>query len=333
VDLDAFAAEHRAEWQRLRTLLGRPRRKLSADEVDELVLLYRRAATHLSMVQSRSPDPNLTTMLTRLVLQARAAVTPAAPGRWAALWRFFTVSFPLEVYQAGRWCAGVGVGFVGLVAVLILIVANDPGVALRFMTQDEIDSLVSHDFVAYYSSHPPQNFGFAVWTNNAWVSAVCLASGIILLPVLFVLWANALNTGLVGGVMVGNDRADVFFGLILVHGLLELTCVFVAAGVGLRIGWAWIAPGPDRTRGQAVAVAGRSGIVVALGLVPVLLVSGIVEAFVTPSPLPAVVKLALGALVWLAFLAYVVVLGAVAVREGASADLDLPDREPLTPIV
>lgn len=333
MDLDAFAAEHAAEWQRLRSLLRRSRRKLSAAEVDELVMLYRRAATHLSIVQTRSPDPNLTAMLSRLVLQARAAVTPAQGAHWAALLRFFTVSFPVAVYRAGLWCVGAAAGFVGLAAALILMVANDPGIALQFMTQAEIDRLVSHDFEAYYSSNAPQNFGFAVWTNNAWVSAVCLASGILLLPVLYVLWVNALNVGLVGGVMVGNDRADVFFGLILVHGLLELTCVFIAAGVGLRIGWAWIAPGPARTRGQAVATAGRSGIVVALGLVPVLLVSGIVEAFVTPSPLPAAVKLAIGALVWLAFAAYVVVLGAAAARQGGSADLDTLDREALAPMV
>ena len=108
--------------------------------------------------------------------------------------------------------------------------------------------------------------------------------------------------------MVGNGRADVFFGLIAIHGLLELTCVFIAAGVGLRIGWSWIAPGPLRTRTQALAATGRSGMVVALGLAAPLFVSGLVEAFVTPLPVPIPAKLAVGATVWLAFIAYVVVL-------------------------
>ena len=132
------------------------------------------------------------------------------------------------------------------------------------------------------------------------------------------LWDNALNVGLVGGVMVGNGRADVFFGLITIHGLLELTCIFIAAGVGLRVGWAWIAPGPLRTRGQALAETGRSGMVVALGLAVPLFVSGLVEAFVTPaagarsrSSSPS------GRWSGSAFLAYVVVFGARAASAGS----------------
>lgn len=333
VDLDAFAAEHGAEWYRLRMLLRQPRRKLSAAQVDELVMLYRRVATHLSVIQSRSPDPVLVAELSRLVLHARAAVTPSPGFRWAGLRRFFTVSFPLEVYLAGRWCVGVGLGFLAVAAAMIMVVVDDPTVPLNFMSQSQINDLVEHDFEAYYSSGPPQNFGFAVWTNNAWLSAICLASGVIVLPVLSVLWDNAFSVGLTGGVMISHERSDVFFGLILVHGMLELTCVFVAAGVGLRIAWSWIAPGPLRTRAQALAAAGRSGIAVALGLVPVLLISGIIEAFVTPAPIPTALKLTIGTLAWLAFLAYVVVLGQAAVRAGETSDVDVPDREALAPTV
>ena len=54
--------------------------------------------------------------------------------------------------------------------------------------------------------------------------------------------------------MVGYGRADIFFGLITPHGLLELTASSSAPGVGLRIGWAWIAPGPLLQPGAA---AGR----------------------------------------------------------------------------
>src|SRR5262249_18511544 len=80
VDLDAFVAEHEAEWRRLE-LLSR-RRRLSAGEADELVVLYQRAATHLSAVRSRLPDPSLVARLSRLVLTARAAVTGGKSFSW-----------------------------------------------------------------------------------------------------------------------------------------------------------------------------------------------------------------------------------------------------------
>ena len=333
MDLDAFVTEHGHEWNRLQVLAGKRRRKLSPDEVDELVVLYRRTATHLSVVRSRSADPTLVAWLSRLVLQARAAVTPSAGFSASALRRFFAVSFPSEVYRAGRWCLGVAAGFLGFSAVLIWLVATDPSISTALLSPEEIESLVNNDFEAYYSAYAPENFATLVWLNNAVVSAVCLAGGVLVLPALYLLFENALNLGVIGGVMVGNGGADVFFGLITVHGLLELTCVFIAGGVGLRVAWAWIAPGPLRTRTQSLARAGRSATVVALGLAAPLFVSGMVEAFVTPAPVPTEVKLAVGAVVWFAFLSYVVIAGGTAVRRGEGADVVAFEREPEAPTV
>ena len=89
--------------------------------------------------------------------------------------------------------------------------------------------------------------------------------GIAIIPVLVLLWMNIANVGVIGGFMVEAGRADVFYGLLLPHGLLELTIIFVAAGAGLRLGWSWIAPG-RRTRSQALATEGRAVGALALGL-------------------------------------------------------------------
>ncbi|HEX6872174.1 MAG TPA: stage II sporulation protein M, partial [Micromonosporaceae bacterium] len=324
---------HGAEWNRLQVLSTRRRSKLTATEVDELVLLYRRTATHLSVVRSRSADPTLVAWLSRLVLQARAAVAAPSGFSVSAIGRFLTVSFPAEIVRSWRWWVGVAAGFIALSGVLISMVAADQDIAFTFMSPAEIDDLVNKEFEAYYSTYAPQNFAALVWTNNAFVSAICLAGGVLILPTLYMLWQNAFNLGLVGGVMVGNGRSDVFFGLILVHGLLELTCIFIAAGVGLRVGWSWIAPGPTRTRAQALAESARSAMVVALGLCLPLFVSGLVEAFVTPLPLPIAFRLTVGTLVWLAFLVYVFGAGIRAVRRGESADVEAHERDALAPTV
>src|SRR5205085_7761227 len=127
--------------------------------------------------------------------------------------------------------------------------------------------LVGHDFADYYSAHPAADFAAQVWTNNALVAAGALVLGIALgLPTLFLLFENAANLGVAAGFMAAGDRLGIFFGLILPHGLLELTAVFIAAGTGLRLGWTVIDPGPRR-RADALGQEGRAAITVALGLV------------------------------------------------------------------
>ena len=102
--------------------------------------------------------------------------------------------------------------------------------------------------------------------------------------------------------MVGNGRADVFFGLITPHGLLELTCVFVAAGVGPADRLGLDRARPDLTRGQSLAEAGRSGDRWSPSAWSALLaVAALLEAFVTPSPVPVALRVGLGAMVWLRF--------------------------------
>ncbi|WP_144121972.1 stage II sporulation protein M [Catellatospora sichuanensis] len=313
MDLDAYVAEHRGEWRRLEALSRR--RKPTAAEADEMVLLYQRVATHLSVVRSRTPDPALVAELSRLVLSARAAITGAQPVDWRRVPRFLVHDLPLAIYQARRWWISAAVCFLLVAGAIAVWVIQDPTLPRAFgMTSAEIDSLVQHDFEDYYSEHFAPNFGLLVWTNNAWIAAQSLAAGVLLLPVALILWENALSIGLTGGLMIGHGRADVFFGLIAPHGLLELTAIFVAAGIGLRVGWSWVVPAPLLTRGQSLAVAARQGMVGAVGLVGVLAVAGLLEAFVTPSFLPLLVRDAIGVLVWTAFLAYVFVLGRRAER-------------------
>jgi uncharacterized membrane protein SpoIIM required for sporulation len=134
----------------------------------------------------------------------------------------------------------------------------------------------------------------------------------------------------VAGLMASAGRLDLFLGLITPHGLLELTAVFVAAGAGLKLGWTLVDPGPLR-RSDAVAAQGRATVGMALGLAVVLLVSGVIEAFVTPSGLPTWARVGIGVVAEVVFLAYVVVLGGRAARAGETGDVtaaEAGDRAP-----
>jgi hypothetical protein len=103
VDVDAFVVAHRSTWTRLDQLVKR-RNNLTGAEVDELVDLYQRVSTHLSMVRSSSSDSVLVGRLSSLVARARAAVTGAHAPLWSDVARFWTVSFPVVAYRgAGGW--------------------------------------------------------------------------------------------------------------------------------------------------------------------------------------------------------------------------------------
>lgn len=328
MDVDAFVLAHRATWDRLEHLVKR-RRRLTGDEVDELVDLYQRVSTHLSMVRSASADPVIVGRLSGLVARARSAVTGAHAPLWSEFTRFWTVSFPLVAYQTWRWWLSTAVVFFAVAGLIGVWVAGNPEVQSAIGTPTDIARLVNEDFASYYSENPAGSFALRVWINNSWVAAQCIAFAIVLgIPIPYVLFQNAANLGVTGGLMFNADKGDVFLGLLTPHGLLELTAVFLAAAAGMRLGWSVVAPG-DRPRGQVLAERGRAMIPVAVGLAVVLLVSGLIEALVTPSPFPTFVRIAIGAAAEVAFLAYVIHFGRRAVRAGETGDVaDAPDVVP-----
>jgi uncharacterized membrane protein SpoIIM required for sporulation len=320
MDLDAFVDVHRGEWDRLDQLSRR--RRLTGAEADELVSLYQRAATHLSVVRSASPDAVLAGRLSGTVARARGAVTGGHEPLWREFTRLITVSFPVAVYRARWWALGAALGSIVLALAVGFWVAATPDVQAALGTDAQIRQLVESDFENYYSQNAAAGFAAQVWTNNAWVAAQCFVLGITGIGVPYVLVSNAANVGVTAGLMAEHDRLGLFFGLITPHGLLELTAVFVAAAAGLKVFWALVEPGP-RPRSQALGEEGRAMVTVAIGLVGVLLVSGIVEAFVTPSGLPTWGRIGIGVAVWAAFLGYVAVLGRPAARAGETGDLDV----------
>ena len=323
MDLDAYVAAHSGEWSRLEDLVrraSRPRR-LSGTEVDELVDLYQRTATHLSVVQSAGPDPVLVARLSTLVARARGVVAGGRRAVWADVSQFLRADFPALVYRTRWWSIGATALFLVVAFAFGVWIAGSPEAQLAAAPPEVVQRLVSEDFENYYSSNPAQDFAAQVFTNNAYIAAQAILFGVLLgLPVLYVLLSNAANVGITGGLMAANDRTGLFFGLILPHGLLELTAVFVACGLGLKLGWTVVDPG-SRTRARALGEEGRALVSGALGLALVLFVSGLVEAYVTPSPLPTWARLAIGVLVEVLFLVWIGVLGRRAHLAGRTGDL------------
>jgi uncharacterized membrane protein SpoIIM required for sporulation len=267
--------------------------------------------------------------LSGLVAQARSAVTGAHAPLWREFTRFWTVSFPVAAYRSWRWWVGTAIAFFFVTALIAVWVSGNPEVQSALRTPSEIDELVNNDFASYYSENPAGSFGLQVWVNNSLVAAQCIAYAILLgIPIPYLLFRNAENLGVIAGFMFDAGKADIFLGLLTPHGLIELTAVFLAAAAGMRLGWSVVSPG-NRPRGQVLAEQGRAVVSVAVGLVVVLLVAGLIEALVTPSPLPTIARIGIGVAAEIAFLTYVFHFGRKAVRAGETGDVDdAPDLVP-----
>ncbi|QCB93158.1 stage II sporulation protein M [Cellulomonas shaoxiangyii] len=316
MDLDAWTRARTPRWTRLDALVRA--RRLDGAQADELVRLYQATATDLSAVRSAAPDPETVTRLSQLLARARGRLAGAHAPAWSDVARFVAVSVPAALYRIRWWTVAVMVVFLVVGVATGLLVALDPDARALMGSPSSQREYVDEQFAAYYE--PGAGFATMVWTNNAWIAAVCIGTGITgVLPV-YMLLTNAVNVGAAGGLMAAYGRLDVFLQLISPHGLLELTAIFVAGAAGLRLFWTMVDPGP-RPRGRALAQEGRALFTVALGLVGVLAVSGLVEGYVTGSSLPWPVKVAVGALVLALFWAYTLVLGRRAVAAGETGDL------------
>ncbi len=241
------------------------------------------------------------------------------------------ISFPATAYRIRWWWLGSAAGSIVVAVLLGWWVARSPALQASLLPKSAAANLVRHQFSGYYSQYDAQSFALRVWTNNAVVAAESVVLGILLgIPVLYVLFGNAVNGGVLGGLMTAHGRTVEFWSLILPHGMLELSAVFLAAAAGLRLGWTVIDPGPRR-RSQALAETGRATMTIVLGLIVVLAVSGAIEAFVTPSPLPTWARIGIGAVAEAAFLSYVLILGHRAVKAGETGDItEVPDVLPMS---
>src|SRR4029453_13204824 len=299
--------------------------RLSAAELDELVRLYQRVVGHLSYAQTYYRDPALTARLSGLVARAGSVVYGTRPRTLRAFGRFFTVTFPAAVWHA-RWFVVVATLATLLPAAGFgLWLASSPTPVEAAPPPAAPEAYVNHDFEAYYSSAPAAQFASQVFSNNVLVAFQAFALGILFcVGTLYVLVSNGANLGLAAGLFAAVGQQPKFWGLILPHGLLELTSVFVAGGAGLRLGWTLIDPG-DRPRLQALAAEGRRAVVIVLGLVAAFLAAGTIEGFVTGRPWPTWVRVGIGVLAEAGFITYVVVLGRRAAAKGLTGALGEED--------
>jgi len=332
VHVDQFIRTHEASWTELDELVRRlrsprQRRHLADHDIDRAIELYQQVSAQLSSARTWYGDSPLTARLTILVSEARAVIYGTGDSGGGAVRRFFLDEFPTAVWDARRFIA-VAAALVFLPAFYVAVWMSNSDAALEASGPEAVRTeYIEQDFEAYYSSEPAAQFSTEVLINNIQVSFLAYALGIFgAIGTVIVLVFNGMFVGEAAGLFHAAGQPGKFWGLILPHGLIELTAVCVAGGAGLKLGWSMIAPG-DRTRIEALGDEGRQSVPIVLGLILVFVIAGLVEGFVTPSGLPTAARVGIGVLVEVAFIAYIVGFGRrVAASAGdAAADHSRPE--------
>ena len=319
MDLDAYSAAHRDEWERLAQLSAK--RSFTGAEADELIDRYQSGATQLSAIKTTAGQSVPGDTLSLLLSRARLRFTGATANVLSRIPSFFALQLPAALYRI-RWLSLAVTAATFFIGFLYAwwVIAN-PQVLTALGTPAELEQYATEDFVGYYSNNSESTFTSVVWTNNTWVAAQCVAFGILGVFTPYVLYSNARGLGEAAGIMAEFDRLDVFFLYIAPHGQLELYNVFVAGAAGIAISWAWIAPGP-RSRLQALAQEGRALFTIVIGLALSMLVCGLIEGFITRQDWPWPIKIGIGTIALAGFLFYQWFVGRRAAQAGETGDLE-----------
>ena len=324
MDVDRFISQNSPTWVRFRDLLIGARRDIKMipdDQIGELLALYDRCSTHLSYARTNFHDAALNQNLTLVVHDAGDLLHGTRPRSIKGVFMFFGASFPAAVWR-GRWfvLAAAMMTFVPA-AIVGVWIAHSPA-ALEAAAPAAIrDAYVEQNFEDYYTNESAAAFSAHVFTNNVQVSIGAFALGITFgIGTAALLIFNGSNVGFAAGMFAAYGELPKFFGLILPHGLLELTAIVIAGGAGLQMGWAIVSPG-DRKRGTALMEQARRSVVIVLGLVVAFAGAGLIEGFITGHIHHVYVRVGIGVVVWLAFCTWIVWGGRRAVARGYSGEL------------
>ena len=313
--MNRFIDERKDNWQRLEDLLGLLRgtslRGLSRLEVREFGELYRRAAADLAIARAETRDPKLINYLNSLVIRAHGKIYRAEGEGTSVVRKFFAKDLPRAFRNSINYTFLSFATFVVFAILSFAICTYDSEFAL-ILGLDRARVAAETNSQWWLDLNEGNQIGSAaILTNNIQVAFNAFALGALLgVGAFYILMFNGIQ---MGGVLAVCYKTNPAFGnelltFMVAHGVIELTCVFIAGGAGMMIGYSIINPG-DLTRGQALKKAGMEGAKLVIGVACFLVIAGLIEGFISPSSLPASIKIATGILTGLAMLSYLFFVG------------------------
>ena len=313
--MNRFLTEHKDNWQRLEDLLsmlsGKGLRGLSRLEVREFGELYRRAASDLAIARAETRDPKLINYLNSLVIRAHGRIYRAESQGAGLIVKFFSHDFPQTFRRNWRYMAvafGVFLGF----AIFGFIATWIDTDFTHFVMLSGLTTEITAGNQWWKSLNDANQIGAThILSNNILVTFRVFAMGAFFGIGAF--YDLAFEGARLGSVFAACYKLNPPFGnalasFVVGHGVIELSCIFFCGGAGMMIGYALINPG-DLTRSQALKKKGIEAARIVIGCACLLVIAGTIEGFLSPSDLPAFVKIATGAGTGLAMYSYLFLAG------------------------
>ncbi|MCP4427983.1 MAG: stage II sporulation protein M [Chloroflexi bacterium] len=316
VDAEKFFRSHRDSWQELSDLLDRSQsgmQQLSPEQVAQLGSLYRAATSDLALAQRDFPEHKVAAYLNQLVGRGHAVVYRGEPMAKRRLAQFAKAGFPRAF--RGTWRFILAAGLLMIVPALLagLMTAWKPEASVWLLPAEAQGLLPMIEDQDLWTDIPVGERPYAssfIMTNNIRVAFMAFGSGV--LAGVGTAWIMIFNGLLLGGLTGLTAHYGVGFELwtfVIGHGVIELSVIFIAGGAGLSLGWAIIQPGLLRRR-DALAQAARRSVRLIVGSVPLLVLAGVIEGFISPAEnIPWPVKWGVGIVSGIGLYSYLLLAG------------------------
>ena len=313
--MNRFIDERKDNWQRLEDLLGLLQgsslRGLTKMEVREFGELYRRAATDLAIARAETRDPRLINYLNSLVIRAHGKIYRAEGDGANVVRNFFSKEFPRTFRANWRYMALAGSIFL-FFGVFGFIATWLDTEFTHFVYLSGITEQIQSNKHWWLELNEANQIGSsAIMSNNILVTIRAFAMGALLgVGAFYDLAFEGARLGSVFGACykLNPPFGDALATFVVGHGVIELSTIFFCGGAGMMIGYAIINPG-DLTRAQALKKKGIEAAKIVIGCASLLVVAGLIEGFISPSPLPPAVKFGTGILSGLVMYSYLIFVG------------------------
>lgn len=301
MDAEQLYQSRKKEWQELSDLIARFKgdvRRFSPEEIEHLGHLYREATSDLAIAQRDFPRHQVTAYVNQLVAQAHAVVYRQEPFGWKRMRGFILRGLPRTYRSAWPFMAASAALFLVPAILAGFVIRWQPGMSQWLLPPEvqRLEETVQEE--GLWTEIPMAERPYAsafIMTNNIQISFLAFGGGMLAgLLTIYILVFNGLVLGGITAVVSQYGLGLDLWNFVIGHGVIELSVIVIVGGSGLMLGWAILQPGLMRRR-DALVHAARQAVKILIGLIPFLVVAGIIEGFISPhEAIPALVKWGIG---------------------------------------